>query len=85
MNIQLLIGVNIRKYRLKKGLSQNDLAFHSKLDRSYISEIELGKSNPTILTLQNISRALEVEIYSQKTGPKVRFHNFYFFKYFQST
>jgi transcriptional regulator with XRE-family HTH domain len=48
---------------LEKGLSQNDLAFQSELDRSYISDIELGKSNPTILTLQKISRALELEIY----------------------
>ena len=63
MNIQSLIGINVRKYRLEKGLSQNDLAFQSELDRSYISDIELGKSNPTILTLQKISRALELEIY----------------------
>ena len=63
MNIQSLIGINVRKYRLEKGLSQNDLAFQSELDRSYISDIELGKSNPTILTLQKISRALELETY----------------------
>ena len=63
MNIQSLIGINVRKYRLEKGLSQNDLAFQSELDRSYISDIELGKSNPTILTLQKISIALELEIY----------------------
>ena len=63
MNIQSLIGINVRKYRLEKGLSQNDLAFHSELDRSYIYYIELGKSNPTILTLQKISRALELETY----------------------
>jgi len=62
MNIKMLIGVNIREQRLKNGLSQNDLAFHSELDRSYISDIELGKSNPTIITLHKISNALEIDI-----------------------
>lgn len=54
-------GLRIKELRLKKGLSQTRLAIACKLDNSKISKIEAGKVNITMLTLLNISAALEIE------------------------
>jgi|GEM_PF-298559 len=49
----------LKEFRLRVGLSQEELALESDLDRTYISMLERGKKIPTILTLQKISRPLE--------------------------
>jgi transcriptional regulator with XRE-family HTH domain len=56
-----LIGNNIRKYRLEKGLTQNDLAFScGDKDWSQISRMERGLVNFSISYLFLISEMLEV-------------------------
>jgi len=57
------IGSKIRKIRLKEGLSQEQLAFETDIDRSYISEIETGKANFSIGFFLVICKVL-------KTDPK---------------
>ena len=54
------LGENLRKLRLKKGLSQGDLSKSLGVDRAYISNIENGRMNPTLSTLEKISVALEI-------------------------
>ena len=54
------LGENLRKLRLKKGLSQGDLSKSLGVDRAYISNIENGSMNPTLSTLEKISVALEI-------------------------
>ena len=56
------IGKNIRCFRKKLGLSQIDLAVAVGIDRSYLSEIENGHRNFTIMLLQNIATALSVSL-----------------------
>lgn len=56
------IGNNVRFYRKKLGLSQIDLAVAVGIDRSYLSEIENGHRNFTIMLLQNISTALSISL-----------------------
>lgn len=56
------IGQNIRKYRLKKGFSQLDLAASSGFEESSIGRLENGKTNPTIKTLLKIARALDIKL-----------------------
>ena len=56
------IGKNIRFLRKKLNLSQIDLAVAVGIDRSYLSEIENGKRNVTIMLLQNIATILSVKI-----------------------
>ena len=56
------IGKNIRVLRKKENLSQIDLAVAVGIDRSYLSEIENGKRNVTIMLLQNIATILTVKI-----------------------
>ena len=56
------IGKNIRSFRKKAGLSQIDLAVAVGIDRSYLSEIENGHRNFTIMLLQNLATALSVSL-----------------------
>jgi transcriptional regulator with XRE-family HTH domain len=41
----------VRRYRREKGLSQAEVANRMGVDRAYISGLELGQRNPTIITL----------------------------------
>lgn len=50
----------IKKIRLEKGMTQEDLAYKSNLDRTYISGIERNSRNLTIKTLGLIMKGLEV-------------------------
>ncbi|MDZ4713440.1 MAG: helix-turn-helix transcriptional regulator [bacterium] len=54
------LGENLRKLRLKKNLSQGDLATALNVDRAYISNIENGRMNPTLSTLEKIAGALGI-------------------------
>jgi transcriptional regulator with XRE-family HTH domain len=56
-----VLGDNVKTLRLTLGLSQEELAFQADLDRTYISQIERGISNPSILVILKISVALKVE------------------------
>jgi len=61
MNLCKLVGLNIKKYRLEKKLTQEGLAFESGLHRTYISSLERGRRNATILVLGQISDALKIK------------------------
>jgi len=61
MDIRELVGLNIRRLRKQKGWSQEDLAFETGLHRTYISGVERGIRNPTVVILDKIARELEVE------------------------
>ncbi len=52
-HILIRYGQAVRKLRLKRGISQEELADRCRLHRTYISDIELGKRN---LSLENIER-----------------------------
>jgi transcriptional regulator with XRE-family HTH domain len=49
-----------RADRERKGLSQEELGFEAELDRTYVSGIECGVRNPTVVTIRRIAAALEV-------------------------
>ncbi len=56
------IGQSVRYIRLKKGFSQEELAFRANLNLNSISTLERGINNVKIKTLYNISNALDVKI-----------------------
>lgn len=62
MDLCSVIGSNIRKLRTAKGLSQEELAFRAEIDRSYLSEIENGHKNMSVMVLDQIAAALEVDL-----------------------
>ena len=57
-----VLGNNVKALRLSSGLSQEALALETDLDRTYISQIERGVSNPSVLVLLKISVILGVEV-----------------------
>lgn len=56
------IGINVKSERLRKGLSQEDLAEKCEISRNSVSLIETGKINPTILRVIDIARVLSVDV-----------------------
>lgn len=64
MDIRVLFGKAIREYRMKKGISQEDLAELCGLHRTYISEVERGVRNVSLINIEKICEALGVKIYS---------------------
>jgi transcriptional regulator with XRE-family HTH domain len=64
MDILTRYGQAVRKIRLERGISQEELADRCGLHRTYISDIELGKRN---LSLENIER---IAISLNKTLPE---------------
>ncbi|MFA5742315.1 MAG: helix-turn-helix domain-containing protein, partial [Candidatus Izemoplasmatales bacterium] len=53
-----LIGNKIREIRLENGLTQEELADRSELSKGFISQLEQGKTSPSIATLQDILEVL---------------------------
>lgn len=60
MDIRRIIGGNVKKFRLKRGFSQEGLAFETGLHRTYVSGVERGVRNPTALVIERLAIALEV-------------------------
>ena len=60
-------GNNIRKIRESKGLTQEAIAFMAGLSRSYYTELELGKRNPSLLNIKKLADALGVSLSSLLT------------------
>jgi transcriptional regulator with XRE-family HTH domain len=55
-----MLGENVRRLRLASGISQAKLAERMGVDRAYISGLEKGERNPTVLTVWHLSKALKV-------------------------
>ncbi len=62
MDINSLIGLNIKKQRMEAKISQEELAARINADQAYISRLEAGSKNPTLTTLQSIAEALNIDI-----------------------
>lgn len=64
--IYIVISQNIKKYRLKRNMTQKEFAKKSGYSYSYIKKIEGSRSpkNFSVLTLYNISLALDIELKS---------------------
>lgn len=56
------IGSRIRLLREAKGISQQDLAALCNFEKSNLSRLEAGNTNPTVLTLLKISKALGITL-----------------------
>lgn len=57
-----ILGLNIKFERMKKGLSQEELAELVDISRTAVSFIETGRQNPTVLKIIDIAKALDVDI-----------------------
>jgi transcriptional regulator with XRE-family HTH domain len=61
MDLRRLVGNNVRHWRLRLGVSQEELAFRADLHRTYVSGVERGIRNPTVLILGRLAKALGIE------------------------
>ena len=62
MNTLTQLGMRIRYLRKRKGLSQLDLSLEAEINKNYISDLERGTRNPSILILERVACALEVDL-----------------------
>lgn len=56
------LGLRIRYLRRQKGFSQEELAYHSEVNKNYISDLERGQRNPTLEILSRIAVGLDVTL-----------------------
>lgn len=61
MDVVQTLGANVRKYRLLKEMTQEQLAHEAEMERSYVSDLERGVRNPSVRALGRLALALEVE------------------------
>ena len=54
------LGSNLKKIRMKKSISQGDIARALNVARSFVSDIENGKRNPTLTTITKLAKAIGV-------------------------
>ncbi|HTV69656.1 MAG TPA: helix-turn-helix transcriptional regulator [Rhizobiaceae bacterium] len=62
MDVRSLVAWNLRRLRVAKNISQDELALLSEVERAYVGHLERGTKNPTIDTLAKLAAALECEI-----------------------
>ncbi len=60
MDMRQIVGENVRRARLAAGLTQEELSERSGFSQQYVSGLERGKRNPTIVSLYELAQALGV-------------------------
>jgi transcriptional regulator with XRE-family HTH domain len=63
-DVRRMVGRNVQRLRIAAGLTQAGLAERMGVDRAYVSGLELGQRNPTILTAWHVATALGVKVRS---------------------
>jgi transcriptional regulator with XRE-family HTH domain len=62
MNGRALIAWNLRRIRVKRGLSQERLAYDAGVDRSYVGCLERREENPTVDVLERLAKTLGIRL-----------------------
>lgn len=62
-DIDKKVGLNIRVQRVKRGISQEELADLSGIARSTMGIVERGEQSPSLQTIAKIATALKIDIY----------------------
>jgi len=58
----IALGSNVRRIREAKGLTQERLGEHAELDPTYISGIERGVRNPSLVSIVRVAQALKITV-----------------------
>lgn len=56
------VGVNVQRLRRKLDLTQEELGERANVHQTYLSQVEGGRRNPSVLVLERIAKALKVDI-----------------------
>ena len=70
MTINKQLGYRIRYLRQNKGLSIEALALEAEINRNYLGDLERGTRNPTVVVLNKIAKALDVDLSTLFEGIK---------------
>lgn len=60
--ITLAVGENLRSFREERGMTQLELAMSAEVERTRVSKLELGRVNPSVLTLATICHVLGITL-----------------------
>ena len=60
MDMRRLVGSNFKRVRLERGLTQEQVAERSGFSQQYLSGLEAGRRNPTVVTVYELAVALDV-------------------------
>jgi len=60
MNMRTLVGRNFARIRKEKGLTQEAVEAQSGFSQQYLSALERGRRNPTVITLYELAQVLGV-------------------------
>lgn len=61
MDVRVRVGLNASELRRSKGLTQEEVAHRAAVNQTYLSDIERGKRNPSLLVLDRIAQALAAD------------------------
>jgi transcriptional regulator with XRE-family HTH domain len=61
MDLRVRVGLNVQNLRRDKGLSQEELAERAEVHQTYLSGVERGVRNPSLMVLGRIAKALGVD------------------------
>lgn len=61
MDVRKVVGLTVLRLRRERGISQEELSFRSGFGSAYLSGLETGKRNPTIVSVWEIATALDAE------------------------
>jgi transcriptional regulator with XRE-family HTH domain len=61
-DICVRFGQRLRKLRLERGWTQTDVAVHLGMDRSFLSDLERGKREPCLRTLEVIAQGFQLTV-----------------------
>lgn len=62
MDIKIMVGKRVKELRNRLGISQEELADIAELDRTYITSVECGKRNISIVNVEKLAIALNVNL-----------------------
>lgn len=62
MDVRVRIGLNVQRLRRAKELSQEELAARADVHQTYLSGVERGRRNPSVLILDRIAKALGADV-----------------------
>ncbi len=77
MDMRKLVGRNFARLRRDKGLTQEEVEARSGYSQQYLSGLERGRRNPTVITLFELAQVLEVtavELCSQTVNVTAEWH-----------
>jgi len=71
MDMRKVVAQNLRRLRLERGLSQEELALRAGIDRTYVSSLERGVYSATVTMIGKIAEVMNVEPSTLLERPKV--------------